>query len=113
MIDAAMVNLPKEKALIEICQRYNVRRLEVFGSAATNQFDPERSDIDFLIEFQPDTDLGPWLKQYFALRRELSQLYQREVDLVMSDAVHDGRMKQEAAKTRKLLYDATEDGRVA
>jgi uncharacterized protein len=108
-----MVKLPKKKALIEVCQRYNVRRVELFGSAATDEFDPARSDIDFLIEFQRDTDLGPWLKQYFALRRELSDLYQREVDLVISDAIRDGRMKQEAAKTRKLLYDATENGQVA
>jgi predicted nucleotidyltransferase len=112
-IGASIVNLPREKALIKICRRYNIRRLELFGSAATDQFDPTRSDVDFLIEFQPDTDLGPWLKQYFALRHELSHLYQREVDVVLSDAIRDDRMKQQAAKTRMLLYDGTKDGQVA
>jgi uncharacterized protein len=42
-------------AIASICRRYQVRRLEVFGSAARGaDFDPERSDADFLVEFAPD-----------------------------------------------------------
>ena len=37
-----------------ICQRYGIRRLEVFGSLAqATDFDPARSDADFLVEFVP------------------------------------------------------------
>jgi predicted nucleotidyltransferase len=40
-------------ALADICRRYGVARLEVFGSAARDDFDPARSDADFLVTFQP------------------------------------------------------------
>ena len=39
--------------LRDLCRRFHVRRLEVFGSAARGDFDPARSDLDFLVEFQP------------------------------------------------------------
>lgn len=103
----------KTKAVDAICQRFKVKRLELFGSAATNRFDPGRSDIDFLVEFLPKTDLGPWLKEYFALKGELSQLYQRKVDLVMSNALRNDQVRRQAAKTRTLIYDGSKDGEVA
>ena len=34
-----------------LCRRFHVRRLDLFGSAARGDFDPVRSDIDFLVEF--------------------------------------------------------------
>jgi hypothetical protein len=50
----------KERELRATCERFGVRRLELFGSAATgDEFDPEHSDIDFLVEFQPEQNLGP------------------------------------------------------
>jgi len=41
----------KRDRIAEHCHRLNVRRLEVFGSAADGTFDPEKSGIDFLVEF--------------------------------------------------------------
>ena len=49
----------KRLAVEELCRKYRVTRLEVFGSAVGESFDPERSDIDFLVEFQSGSDLGP------------------------------------------------------
>ena len=108
-----MLEIPPNNTLTEICRRYNVRHLELFGSAATKQFDPDHSDIDFLVEFNAQADLGPWMKRYFALRQELSQLYEREVDLVMSAALRNDQMRREAGKTRTIIYDASKDGQVA
>ena len=34
-----------------VCRRFHVRRLDLFGSAARGDFDPQRSDVDFLVEF--------------------------------------------------------------
>ena len=57
----------KREELAELCRRYGVARLEVFGSAARGvDFDPEASDADFLVEFDPDSDLPP-LEQFFGL----------------------------------------------
>lgn len=41
----------RKPKLEELCRRFRVRRLELFGSAATERYSPENSDIDFLVEF--------------------------------------------------------------
>ena len=66
----------------ELCRRHHVQRLELFGSAAGDQFDPERSDVDFLVEFQPLAE-GERADAYFGLREGLESLLQRPIDLVM------------------------------
>ena len=38
--------------LVDLCRRYRVRSLAVFGSAARDDFGPE-SDVDLLVEFDP------------------------------------------------------------
>lgn len=37
--------------LLELCRKYDVLRLDLFGSAAREDFDPDRSDLDFLVQF--------------------------------------------------------------
>ena len=96
----------KQRPLTDLCRRYGVQRLELFGSAAAGDFDPSRSDLDFLVEFLPDQHLGPWLRHYFALRSELSQLFERPVDLVMANAVKNPHFRRELERTRTLLYAA-------
>lgn len=39
--------------LKQLCLRYNVLRLDLFGSSATSRYRPEKSDLDFIVEFQP------------------------------------------------------------
>jgi uncharacterized protein len=109
---SSMVELSQGIVLNEICRRYKVRRLELFGSAATQQFDSAHSDLDFLVDFLPNADLGPWMKHYFDLKGELSRLYQREVDLVMFDALRNDQVRRQAEKTRTLIYDGSKDGEV-
>ena len=97
-------------AIHAICREYGVCRLEVFGSATTDEFDPTRSDIDFLVDYAPGADLGPWLKRYFAFREALSALFGRRVDLVMASApaMQNPYFRREAEKTRTVIYDAAE-----
>ena len=84
-----MIPLIEEKldAIKEICRRYGVARLEVFGSAADDSFDSASSDVDFLVAFEPDQDLGPWMAHYFDLQSELEELLDCSVDLVMLTAL--------------------------
>ncbi len=96
-----------------LCREYGVLRLEVFGSVCTPEFDAERSDIDFLIEYPDEYDFGPWLKRFFALEEELARLLGRKVDLVMTGAVKNKWFRREAAKTRVLIFDASEVAEVA
>lgn len=55
--------------IAELCRRYAVRRLEIFGSAARGtDFDPARSDADFLVDFEPGSGL-PALRRFFGWPR--------------------------------------------
>ncbi|MGA3025155.1 MAG: nucleotidyltransferase family protein [Bryobacteraceae bacterium] len=65
--------------LAELCRRYGVRELSVFGSAARGQARPD-SDIDLLVDFLPQAETG--LLDYAGLMLELEALLGRKVDLV-------------------------------
>jgi predicted nucleotidyltransferase len=81
----------RRDALKSLCQQYGVQRLAVFGSAARGaDFDPARSDIDFLVEFKPLSDLSPF-RQYDGLAGALESLLGRPVDLVDREAIERSR----------------------
>lgn len=67
--------------IVDACRRMGVRRLEVFGSAARGDFEPDRSDLDFVVEFEPGPR-GGLDDRYFRLRAELERIVKRPVDLV-------------------------------
>ena len=92
--------------LEQLCQRYHVKRLELFGSVATEEFKPETSDIDFLVEFAPDHEMGPWLAEYFDLKDELERLFGHKVDLVMIGALRNPYFIEQVNRSRTLLYAA-------
>jgi predicted nucleotidyltransferase len=103
-----MISLVKNKRdqLADLCHRYGVQRLELFGSATSDAFDPNRSDLDFLVEFLPHQQLGPWLRHYFEFQAELASLFERSVDVVMASAVENVHFRRELDRTRALLYAA-------
>ncbi len=81
----------KRDALAALCRRYGVARLEVFGSAARGvDFDPGKSDFDFLVEFEPRSDLSP-RERFLGLAEALEKLMGRPVDLVERKAVEASR----------------------
>ena len=91
--------------LRELCEKFDVERLEVFGSAvADDGFDAANSDLDFIVDFRAGADLGPWLRRYFELRSAIAELFGRSVDLVMASAMKDPHFVREAARTRRVLY---------
>lgn len=90
----------------KICAKYDVLRLEVFGSAATGEdFDPDKSDVDFLVEFRR-TDAMNAADQYFGLLEELERVFQRHVDLVESRAMRNPYFIRGVNETRRPLYAA-------
>ncbi len=105
MADGVLIESQRAK-LRDLCRRFGVRRLYLFGSAAAEAFDPARSDLDFLVEFLPEQSLGPWLRHYFAFQAELSQLFGRPVDLVLAGAVRNPYFQSELERTRTLMYAA-------
>jgi len=91
--------------LAALCRRYGVRRLELFGSAATGLERPGESDLDFLVEFDP-LPPGGYADAYFGLLESLEALYARPVDLVVVSAIRNPFFLQSVEETRTLLYAA-------
>jgi uncharacterized protein len=77
------------EGLRELCRRFHVRRLEVFGSAArATDFDPARSDVDFLVEFAAEENE---LARFVDFQAALEALLARRVDLVDRKAIEASR----------------------
>jgi predicted nucleotidyltransferase len=91
--------------LAEMCRRYHVRSLSLFGSATRADFDSERSDFDFLVDFE-DLPSGQYADAYFGLLDALEQLLGRPVDLVVSSAIKNPYFRESVEETRTLLYAA-------
>ena len=91
--------------LERLCERYHVRRFELFGSAAGQTFDQDASDLDFLVEFE---DLEPvaYADAYFGLLEDLNSLFQRPVDLVVLSAIKNPYFLRGIEQSRTLLYAA-------
>ena len=90
----------------QLCRRFGVRRLEVFGSAAREaNFDPARSDIDFLVEFQP-LQSGAYVDAYFGLKEGLEELFGRPVDLVSAASIRNAYFRRSVERTKAPLYAA-------
>jgi uncharacterized protein len=92
----------KRAAVAELCRQFHVRRLEVFGSAArATDFDAQRSDADFLIEFEPGCD--PGMAGFMELKEALERAVGRPVDLVDRAAVERSR---NYLRRRQILGEA-------
>jgi uncharacterized protein len=92
--------------IADICRRFGVRRLEVFGSAArATDFHPATSDADCLVEFEPGNG-QPFLRRFFGLETALSQLLGRPIDLVEPRAVRNRYIRASIDRAREIIYRA-------
>jgi uncharacterized protein len=103
MIDE--IELRREE-LAALCRRFHVRRLDLFGSAARGDFDPNRSDIDFLVEFDRNQPDALSLKSYFNLKEGLEALLGRPVDLVEPGAMRNPYLKASIEASREPVFAA-------
>jgi len=91
--------------LAALCRKHRVRRLEVFGSAADGTFDPQRSDLDFLVEYEPLLP-GEHYEAYFGLWEELAELFGRKIDLVDPEGMKNPYFVRRVNESRTVVYDA-------
>lgn len=91
--------------IIRICTHRKVRRLAVFGSAAGDRFDPEKSDLDLLVEFEK-MQPAEHAEQYFGLAEDLEHLFNRLVDLVEPGPIRNPFFRQSLEETQVVLYAA-------
>jgi len=97
----------RREEIAAICRRHGVRRLEVFGSAARgDDFDPAVSDVDFLLEIDPERGSTFSMADYFDLRDELAQALDRPVDLVFPDSVRNPYVRADIEHSREVVHAA-------
>lgn len=95
----------KLREVESICRRHRVRRIELFGSATTGNFDGDKSDLDFLVAFE-ELSPGQYADAYFGLKEDLESVFQRPVDLVVDSAIQNPYFRQAVESTRTLVYGA-------
>ena len=100
-----MVRILEEKrdAIADLCLRYGVVRLEVFGSSLREDFRPDQSDLDLLVEFAP---MDPYERAdaYFGFLDEMRSLLGVNVDLVVSRAIKNRYIAADIERTKQLFY---------
>lgn len=93
-------------AIGQVCAKYGIARLEVFGLAArASDFVEKTSDADFLVEFLPS--MQPGLNEFFGAKAELEIILSRDVDLVQAKAINNPYVLASINQSRELVYAAT------
>jgi predicted nucleotidyltransferase len=106
-----MSNLPdvveaKRTEIEELCRKYAVERLYIFGSAARDAM-TEDSDIDFVVDLGGGEGYSAgYADRYFGLAEDLEEVFNRHVDLITVRSIKNPYFRSEVERTRKLLYAA-------
>ncbi|MCK7495619.1 MAG: DUF86 domain-containing protein [Comamonadaceae bacterium] len=92
-------------AIAEVCRRFGVERLEVFGSAADGRFDAARSDVDFIVRFATEpTERLP--RRFFGLADALETMLGRRVDLMIDEPIRNRFLRRAVEASRREFYVA-------
>jgi predicted nucleotidyltransferase len=99
------------QSISTLCEQFEVRKLEVFGSAATGTFDPATSDVDFIVDlggYAPGTAV-----RYLDLIDGLQQLLGRSVHLITGDSIRNPYFREAVDEQRVTIYEARDQQAVA
>ena len=92
------------RKIIDICKRFHVRKLWVFGSILTNRFN-DKSDVDLFVDFYKSRiDIFDYAVNFFEFQYALEEIFGRKVDITEDGAVKNPYFRQELNKTRRLIY---------
>jgi hypothetical protein len=91
--------------LEKLCHRYHVKRLELFGSAASGRFNPNTSDLDFLVMFE-DLEPAVYADAYLGFYESLTTLFDRRIELVSTTAITNPYFLESIQQNRETLYAA-------
>ena len=90
--------------IIDLCRRFHVRRLWVFGSILTPRFS-DQSDIDLCVDFDRNQiELYYYANNFFGFLYALEELLGRKIDITEDSAVRNPYFREELNETRKLIY---------
>ena len=90
-------------AIKDLCKQYKVKSLYSFGSVNTSAFN-EKSDIDLLIDFEPDISIEDYTDNFFSLREKFSNLFKRDIDIVTRRSLSNPFFIQDVEQSKLLIY---------
>ncbi len=96
-------NLGPDGQLADLCRKWRVRELSLFGSALRDDF-RAGSDVDVLVSFEPGADWS--LLDLVAMQEELAALVGRHVDLVEQEALRNPYRRAAILNSKRVLYAA-------
>jgi uncharacterized protein len=91
------------EAIARVCRANHVRNLDLFGSAATGDFQPDTSDVDLLVQFEVPNEESV-LDAYVKLQTALEAIFQRKVDLIFDGEFKNPYFRAAVARQRRHLY---------
>ena len=91
--------------LEKLCRRYRVQRLELFGSAASGEFNPQTSDLDFLVMFE-ELEPAVYADVYLGFYESLLELFDHRIELVSSTAITNPYFLESIQQNLETLYVA-------
>jgi len=97
-----LIDLHREE-VVTLCHRTHARRLDLFGSAVRDDFDPAHSDLDFLVEFD-DVPPVAYADAFFDLKEGLESLFQRPVDLITTSSLANPYFRDRILAERRPVY---------
>lgn len=90
--------------IFDLCRRYKVKTLSVFGSILTNRFN-DNSDVDLLVEFETlDHDNFDYVSNYFDFRDGLEKLFNKKVDLIEEKGLRNKYFIANVNRTKRMIY---------
>jgi predicted nucleotidyltransferase len=101
-MDSLAIALPLDR-IEELCRRWKVRQLAVFGSLVSGGFRPE-SDVDFLVTFDPDAGWDLW--DLVDMRQQFQELLGREVDLVEERSLRNPYRRRSILRSKRVVCAA-------
>lgn len=91
-----------QNAIAQLCKKYNVEKLYVFGSILTEKFN-DSSDIDFIVKFH-QLDLSKYADNYFDLKFSLEEILKREIDLLEEKSIRNPYFLEVVNHQKQLIY---------
>ncbi|MFN4075893.1 MAG: nucleotidyltransferase family protein [Cloacibacterium sp.] len=91
-----------QNAIAQLCKKYNVEKLYVFGSILTEKFN-DSSDIDFIVKFH-QLDLSKYADNYFDLKFSLEEILKREIDLLEEKSIRNPYFLEAVNHQKQLIY---------
>ncbi len=97
-----MLSNYQEESLNNLCRKYHVDKMYLFGSALTSNFN-DRSDIDILVKFKP-IELNLYFENYLNMKENLKSLFGREVDLLEEQTLKNPILIHSINQSKELIY---------